>query len=101
MKKITEFLTTKLTAKQNNTIATVLMVAGILVNLFDMMQNGFVLKPLPVIIAVVLVAVGYAYQLLFVRCPHCGDKLKTEKNKSKLPDKCPNCGKRLDTLPKN
>ena len=100
MNKIVDFVTSKLTAQQNQTIANVLMFTGIAINLFDMMQNGFTLKFLPILLAVIFVAIGYAYQLIFVRCPHCGDKLKGHKNKAKLPERCPNCNKRLDMLPK-
>ena len=100
MKKISDFISSKLTAQQNQTIANAVMFTGLLINLLDMMQNGFTLKPLPIILAVALVGIGYVYQLLFVRCPHCGDKLKGYKNKAKLPDRCPNCNKPLDMLPK-
>ena len=100
MKKLIKFVTSKLTAKQNMTIANVIMLAGILVNLIDMMQNGFQLKWLPVTIAVVLVGLGAAWLYIFVRCPHCGDKLKGLKAKTKLPERCPECNGRLDRLPK-
>lgn len=100
MNKIIDFVTSKLTVQQNHTIANVLMIAGVVVNLIDIMQNGYVIKLGPVLLAVALVAIGYIYQLLFVHCPHCGDKLKGLKNKTKLPERCPNCGKRLNMLPK-
>ena len=50
------------------------------------------------ITSVILVIIGGVYQMLFVRCPHCGDKLKGHKNK--LPDRCPECNGYLDQLPK-
>lgn len=98
MNKLKETLTTKFTAKQNNNIANGLMCAGVVLNLLDMLQNGFELKLAPVIISIGLVTIGAVYQAIFVVCPHCGDKLKGQKNK--LPERCPNCHKRLDTLPK-
>ena len=100
MNKLIDFVTSKLTALQNHNIANVLMIAGVVINLFDIMQNGYVIKLGPVLLAVALVGIGFVYQLLFVRCSHCGDKLKGLKNKTKLPERCPNCGKRLDMLPK-
>ena len=100
MNKIREFINSKLTPQQNHNIANVLMAAGVIINLIDILENGYVMKWGPVLLAVALVAIGYTYQLLFVRCPHCGDKLKGLKNKTKLPERCPNCNKRLDMLPK-
>lgn len=100
MKKLVDFVTSKLTAQQNQTIANVLMIIGVMINLLDMMQNGFTMKWGPVVAAVAFVVVGYLYQRLFVKCPHCDDKLKGHKNKMKLPNRCPNCNKRLDKLPK-
>ena len=99
MNKVIDFVTSRLTAQQNQMISNVLMITGVIINLFDMMQNGLTLKLVPVLLAVVFVGIGYAYQLIFVRCPHCGDKLKGHKNKLKLPEHCPNCNQRLDTLP--
>ena len=100
MNKLIDFVTSKLTAQQNHNIANGLMIAGVVINLVDIMQNGYVIKLGPVLLAVALVGIGFVYQLLFVRCSHCGDKLKGLKNKTKLPERCPNCGKRLDMLPK-
>lgn len=100
MDKMIKFVTSKLTAQQNHNIANGLMIAGVLINLWDIMQNGFEMKLVPILLAVFLVGIGYAYQLLFVRCSHCGDKLKGMKNKMKLPERCPECGKRLNMLPK-
>jgi len=100
MEKIIKFVTSKLTAQQNQNIANALMITGVVINLIDIFQNGYVMKWGPVLLAVGLVVIGYIYQLLFVRCSHCGDKLKGLKNKTKLPERCPNCNKRLDMLPK-
>lgn len=98
MNNIREFINSKLTPQQNHTIANVVMFAGILVNFWDIMQNGIEMRLAPLLIAVFLVGIGYTYQLLFVRCPHCGDKLKGLKNKTKLPDRCPNCNTHLHRL---
>lgn len=100
MNRIREFINAKLTAQQNQNIANVVMFTGVLINLWDIMQNGLEIKLVPILLAVVLVGVGAVYQWLFVRCPHCGDKLKGLKNKTKLPERCPNCNGRLDRLPK-
>ena len=87
----------KLTAKQNMTVANVLMGTGVVINLIDMIQNPTQIKPVPVIIAVVLVAIGAVWAYVFVKCPHCGDKLKGCRNK--MPERCPVCNGRLDKLP--
>lgn len=100
MNKLTKFVTSHLTAQQNQNIANLLMGAGVAVSLIDMVVNGMTLRLVPVIVAVGLAGIGYAYQLLFVRCSHCGDKLKGLKAKAKLPDRCPECNGRLDRLPK-
>lgn len=100
MDKIIKFVTSKLTAQQNQNIANVLMIVGVGINLVDMVQNGLEMNLLPMLLAIVLVAIGYTYQILFVRCSHCGDKLKGLKTKMSLPERCPECGKRLNTLPK-
>lgn len=100
MNRLIEFVTSKLTAQQNQNIANVLMFAGVAINLWDIWQNGLEMKLGPILLAVVLVGVGAVYQWLFVRCSHCGDKLKGLKTKTKLPERCPNCNKRLDMLPK-
>ena len=100
MEKLIKFVTSRLSAQQNQNIANGLMIVGVMIDLVDIMQNGLEMRPLPIILAVSLVVIGYVYQLLFVRCSHCGDKLKGLKAKMKLPERCPECGKRLDMLPK-
>lgn len=100
MNKLVDFVTTRIPAQRNQLIANVLMIIGVMINLIDMVQNGMTMKWGPVVAAVAFVLVGFFYQLLFVKCPHCGDKLKGHKTKMKLPDRCPNCNKRLDKLPK-
>lgn len=99
MKKLIDFVTSRLTAQQNQMIANVLMFIGVAIDLYDMMQNGFAMNLLPILLAIGFVGIGFAYQQLFVRCPHCGDKLKGHKHSAKLPDRCPNCNQKLDTLP--
>ena len=89
----------KMTAKQHNTLANILMGAGVVINLIDMMQNFKIVNPIPLIISIVLVAGGAVYSYLLVRCPHCGDKLKGCRNH--FPERCPVCGKPLDKLPED
>ncbi len=100
MNKLIHFVTSRLTAQQNQNIANIVMVAGVLINLWDIMQNGYVIKLGPTLLAVGLVVVGALYQFLFVRCSHCGNKLKGLKTKTRLPERCPACNGRLDRLPK-
>ena len=92
------FLLSKLSAKQNNTIANVIMFAGIIINTFEILNNPTTWNWGVNILAIALVVLGYVYQLLFVRCPVCGDKLKGKT--SKMLDNCPNCNHKLDKIPK-
>lgn len=89
----------KLTPKVHMTIANLLMGAGVTYCTIDMMMFGIELRWLPTIISVALVGVGYAWRLILVKCPHCGDKFKGIH--SKLPNRCPNCNGRLDKMPDN
>ena len=99
MEKLRKNIHSTLTVQQCQTIANLLMGAGVIYNLIDMMQ-GLSLRLIPTIISVVLVGIGFAWQLLFVRCPYCDYNLKTERTKMSLPDRCPMCNGRLDKLPK-
>ena len=87
----------KLTPKTNMLIANLLMGAGVVYSLIDMLVFGMELRWLPTTIAVVLVGAGAAWRYTMVKCPHCGDKFKGIHNT--LPDRCPNCNGRLDKLP--
>lgn len=98
IEKMRTYLTSKYTAKQNNTFANGIMIAGVVINTIDFLQNPTVFISPVTIIAITLVVIGAVYQALFVRCPHCGDKLKGQK--SKLPDRCPACNGKLYELPK-
>ena len=88
----------KLTPKANMTIANVVMGAGVVYNLVDMLVFGMeTFRWIPMVISIVVVAAGYVWRLTMVKCPHCGDKFKGIHNK--LPDRCPNCNGRLDKMP--
>lgn len=87
----------KLTPKTHMTIANVVMGAGVVYNLIDMVVYGMELRWVPTIVSVVLVAAGAVWRYTMVKCPHCGDKFKGIH--SKLPDRCPNCNGRLDKMP--
>ncbi len=81
-----------LTLKQHWTIATGLMIAGVIVSTIDIMVNMDNFKWWPMIVAIVLVGGGYIYHLKFVKCPYCGARLPS---KTKFPEKCDVCGKSL------
>ena len=71
--------------------------AAVDIIVFDVMigfqnQNN----PLLLILAFVFFFLGMAYRFIFVKCPHCGDKLLGGK---KIPDHCPGCGQDLNKLP--
>ena len=88
----------KLTPKTNMTIANLVMGAGVIYNLVDMILFGMdTFRWIPMVISIVVVGAGYAWRLTMVKCPHCGDKFKGIHNK--LPDRCPNCNGRLDKMP--
>ena len=89
----------KLTPKVHMTIANLLMGAGVVYCLIDMIMYGMELRLWPTIITLVLAGTGYAWRLIFVKCPHCGDKFKGIHNK--LPNRCPNCNGRLDKMPES
>lgn len=99
MENLRKKVHSKLTVQQCQTIANLLMGGGVIYNLIDMMQ-GLNLRLIPTIISVGLVAIGFAWQLLFVRCPYCDYNLKNERTKMSLPDRCPLCNGRLNQLPK-
>ena len=90
-------LLSKLSAKQHNKIANGIMMAGVLVNTYEILTNLTNFNWTLTAIAVALVAIGAVYQALIVRCPVCGDKLKGKA--SKMMDRCPNCSHDLDKIP--
>lgn len=87
----------KLTPKVHMLIANLLMGAGVVYCMIDMLMFGMTLRLWPTIICVALVAAGAVWRYTLVKCPHCGDKFKGIHNK--LPDRCPNCNGRLDKMP--
>ena len=87
----------KYSAKTNNKIANGIMMAGVLVNTYEILQNFTSFNWPLVAIALGLVAIGAVYQAVVVRCPVCGDKLKGKA--SKMMDRCPNCNHDLDVIP--
>ena len=87
----------KYSAKTNNKIANGIMMAGVLVNTYEILQNFTNFNWPMVAIALGLVAIGAVYQAVVVRCPVCGDKLKGKA--SKMMDRCPNCNHDLDVIP--
>lgn len=82
----------KLTLKQHWLIGTCIMASGLVVSTWDILTNTFDFKWWPMIVAIVLVAIGYIYHLKFVRCPECGARLPST---TKFPEKCDACGKSL------
>lgn len=92
------FLLSKLSVKQNNTIANIVMFAGVAINTIEILNNPAGWNWGVNILAIALVVLGFVYQLLFVRCPICGDKLKGKG--SKMVDRCPNCNHDLNKVPK-
>jgi len=87
----------KFSAKTNNKIANGIMIAGVLVNTYEILKDFTSFNWPLVALAFGLVAIGAVYQAVVVRCPVCGDKLKGKA--SKMMDRCPNCNHDLDVIP--
>ena len=88
----------KLTPKQNQLVANIIMgigaaFAAVDILFFDLLAGENNNQPVLIILAFVFFVLGFAYRLKFVKCPHCGDGLTGQK---KVPDVCPACGKSLD-----
>ena len=97
IENLREMLLSKYSAKTHNKIANGIMMAGVLVNTYEILQNFTSFNWPMVAIALGLVAIGAVYQAVVVRCPVCGDKLKGKA--SKMMDRCPNCNHDLDVIP--
>lgn len=97
IEKLRDTMLSRFSAKQNNKFANIIMMAGVLVNTYEILTN-FTSFNLPLtIIAIGLVVIGAVYQAIVVRCPVCGDKLKGKA--AKMMDHCPNCNHDLDVIP--
>ena len=97
IEQLRKMLLSKASAKQHNRIANGMMVAGVLVTTYEILNNRTSLNWPLVAVAVGLVVIGAVYQALIVRCPVCGDKLKGKGHK--MMDRCPNCNHDLDKIP--
>ena len=97
IENLREMLLSKYSAKTHNKIANGIMMAGVLVNTYEILQNFTSFNWTMVGISVGLVAIGAVYQALIVRCPVCGDKLKGKA--TKMMDRCPNCNHDLVVIP--
>ncbi len=88
----------KLTLKQHWYISNGLMFAGLLISTIDLLMNQITFNWWLMGIAIVLAGVGFAYHLIFVRCPECGARLRS--GRTKFPETCEVCGADL-TKPAN
>ena len=82
----------KLTVKQHAAIQTVLYLLGIVLVLSYYAYEATV----ALWITPVCIVAGIVWRFLFIKCPHCGDKLTGSR---RIPQCCPNCGKSLDENP--
>lgn len=84
----------KLTLKQHCTITVTLFWAGVgIVVLGSSLSEPLVdIHPL-LWIGVAVFLSSYAYRLVFIHCPHCGDKWLTT---TPPPEHCPKCGKKVE-----
>lgn len=97
IEKLRETMLAKFSAKTNNKIANGIMIAGVIINTIEILNNPTGWNWPVNILAIGLVAIGAVYQALIVRCPICGDKLKGKA--TKMMDRCPNCNHDLDKIP--
>lgn len=97
IEKLRNTLLSKYSAKTNNKIANALMLAGVVINTIEILQNPTGFNWPMTFAAVALVVIGAVYQAVIVRCPVCGDKLKGKA--TKMMDRCPNCNHDLDRIP--
>ena len=97
IEKLRTLMLSKFSVKTNNKIANVVMVAGVLINTMEIINNPTGWNWPVNIFAICLVILGAVYQAVIVRCPVCGDKLKGKAHK--MMDRCPNCDHDLDKIP--
>ena len=82
-----------LTVKQHANVSGILMMTGMVIEVIgayfsDPLHVHFILW-----MGVAVLGASMLYRVLFVRCPHCGDRfigLRT------FPEFCPQCGKKMD-----
>ena len=97
IEKFREMMLSKFSAKTNNKIGNGIMLAGVLINTFEILNNPTGWNWPVNLLAIGLVVVGAVFQSLIVRCPVCGDPLKGKA--TKMMDRCPNCNHDLDKIP--
>ncbi len=78
-----------LTLKQHWMIGTGLMMVGVIIATFELMQNMLNTNWWVQGIAIAIALVGYLYFRKFVRCPECGAVLRSS---MKFPEVCDVCG---------
>lgn len=87
----------KLTIRQHIRIHTGLLIAAFILALisyiFSQAEPGSMRLPFTMWVALAAIVLSIIWRLIFIRCPHCGDKLLGSRV---IPKFCPNCGKELD-----
>ena len=85
----------KLTVRQHADICSGLIIAAVVMALISRFRAPgefhFTLW-----IAAALVVVAFLYRLIFIKCPHCGNRLQGLKRNTM---QCPGCGKNLEENP--
>ena len=79
----------KISPKVHVWIANLIMCAGGVITLVDMFNHGGQARKWVIGVGILFIIAGFAYRMLTVRCPHCGNALT---GKYTLPDTCPHCG---------
>jgi len=82
-----------LTVKQHANVSGNLTLAGLAIAAIGAYFSNPLEPHFILWVGIAILVAGMLYRLLFVRCPHCGDRfigLRT------FPEFCPQCGKKMD-----
>lgn len=87
----------KLTIRQHLRIHSGLLIAAFVLALISYIiaqgEPASMRLPVTMWLALACVIVSIVWRMLFIQCPHCGDKLLGSRV---IPKFCPNCGKELN-----
>lgn len=86
----------KLTLKQHVHLQTGLAIIGVVLALVGRIFTEHGKLHFTFYLAIACIVASVVLRFLFIKCPHCGDRLLGSRV---LPQYCPNCGQSLDTHP--
>lgn len=74
-------------------IHLILLALGIFIGLVSSQFSASIIGSIGMIIGFILVILGFAWQILFLKCPHCGYGFHL---KRPIANHCPNCGEKIN-----